>query len=203
MPVGIYDSSILCGDCDQKVSPWDAYAQELLLHQFSDATALQVNQQKVGWRIKSFDYPRLKLFFISLLWRASVSKQPFYKRISVGPFENHLRSMILNEEPGNAQDFAVLLGRFDELWLTAMLDPHPEKFDGVSFVRFYLTGFVALIKVDQRAAPSQLAGFCMRDNAPLIVIVRSFHDSKDGLVMKKLAASAMSKKRRGRGEATD
>jgi hypothetical protein len=202
MQVGIYDSSILCGDCDQKLAPWDAYAQELLLHRFSEATVLQENQEKVGWRIKSFDYRRLKLFFISLLWRASVSKHPFYKRISVGPFENRLRSMILNEEPGDAQDFAVLLGRFDESWLTAMLDPHPSKFEGVSFVRFYLTGFVAFIKADQRPAPGLLVNFCMQENAPLIVIVRSLHNSKDGLVMKKLATSAMDKKTMKSGKAT-
>jgi hypothetical protein len=205
MPVGVYDPSLLCSECDQKMEPWDNYAQELLLHQFSDAQVLQSNQQQVGWRIESFDYQRLKLFFVSLLWRASVSQHEFYKRISVGPFESRLRTMILNEEPGDSQDFAVLLGRFDQPWFTAMLDPHPEKFKGVSFCRFYLTGFVAIVKVDQRPTPSPFSNYRMQESAPLIIILRNLKNSTDGLVLRKLAEDALSKKkaRRGIGEDRD
>lgn len=193
-PVGIYDSTILCKECDQKMAPWYEYAQELLLRRFSDAPGLYLNRQRVAWRIESFDYRQLKLFFVSVLWRASVSEQPFYKRISVGPFEDRLRTMILTGDPGGSQDFAVMLGRFGDLQYTGMLDPHPEKFDGVSFCRFYMTGFVALVKVDQRPTPDVFSDFRIQENAPLIIIVRSLSHSTDGLVMRKIAEDALSKK---------
>jgi hypothetical protein len=203
MPVSIYDSSILCGDCDQEMGLWDRYAQELLLDRFSETSVLQLNQQTVGWRIEDFDYSRLKLFFVSLLWRASISKQSFYKRISLGPFEGRLRTMILDRDPGGSQDFAVILARFGDSDITAMLDPHPEKFESVSFIRFYLTGFLAYIKVDQRPTPSVFADYRVQESGPLIVLSRKLHNSPDGLVMRKIAEDAMAKKRRKTGEVPD
>lgn len=201
--VGAYDSSILCLECDQKMAPWDGYAQEVLIHRFSEANEILLQGRTVARRIENFDYRRLKLFFISLLWRSSVSRHDFYKRISLGPFEDRLKTMILARDPGGSQDFAVILARFEDPEFTAMLDPHPEKFDSVSFCRFYLTGFVAYIKVDQRPAPTFLADFCLRENAPLIILARSLRNSPDGLVMREIAESAMAKKRGESREATD
>lgn len=203
MPIGVYDPSILCAECDQKMAPWDDYAQKILLQQFSVARNVVQQGQTVAWIIENFDYRKLKLFFISLLWRASVSQEDFYKRIYVGPFEDQLRTMILNGEPGSSQDFAVILARFGDSDITAMLDPHRERFESVPFVRFYLTGFLAYIKVDQRPTPSLFADYCMRENAPLIVLSRNLHNSPDGLVMRNLAESAMAKKRGRNREGTD
>lgn len=203
MPVGTYDPSILCEDCDRKMGLWDDYAQELLLKRFSEASVLQLDQQKVCWLIEGFDYPRLKLFFVSLLWRASVSQQSFFKRISLGPFESRLRAMIMGEDPGRSQDFAVILARFGDSDITAMLDPRRERFVSVSFVKFYLTGFLAYIKVDQRPTPSAFADYRMQEGAPLIVLSQRLHNSPDGLVMRKLAESAMSKKRTKSGDHED
>lgn len=139
MPIGVYDPSILCSECDQKMAPWDDCAQEILLQQFSAARNVVQQGQIVARRVENFDYRKFKLFFISLLWRASVSQEAFYKRIYVGPFEDQLRTMILNDEPDSLQDFAVMLARFGDSEITAMLDPHPETFESIAFYRFYLT----------------------------------------------------------------
>lgn len=101
MQVGTYDSAILCSQCDGKMAPWDNYGQQVLIHGFSEAVKIPLQGKTVARRIERFDYRRLKLFFMSVLWRASVSKQTFYKRISLGPFEDRLRTMILNEDPGD------------------------------------------------------------------------------------------------------
>lgn len=194
-PIGVYDPSILCSECDQKMAPWDDYAQELLIHQFSAARRVVLQGQTVARRIDKFDYRKLKLFFLSLLWRASISSDPFYKRISLGPFEEQLRTMILAEQPGGQEDFAVILARFEEPEFPAMLDPHPEKFDSISFCRFYLTGSVAYIKVDQRPTPNFLTDVRLRENAPLTVLARSLRNSTDGQVLRNLAESAIAHKR--------
>jgi hypothetical protein len=51
--------------------------------------------------------------------------------------------MILDGGPDSPQDFAVILNQFGDSDITAMLDPHGEKLGSVSFIRFYLTGFIA------------------------------------------------------------
>ncbi len=191
MQVGTYDSTVLCSECDQKMAPWDDYGQQVMIHRFPEAVEISVQGKTVAWKIEKFDYRRLKLFFMSVLWRASVSKQTFYKRISLGPFEDRLRTMILNEDPGDSQDFVVVLARFEDVQVTAMLDPHPEKYDGISFCRFYLSGFVAYIKVDKRPTPSFLTDLRLQEDKPLIVLARSIHNSRDGAVMRMLAESAL------------
>lgn len=202
MQVGTYDSTILCSECDGKMAPWDDYGQQVLIRQFSEAVKISLQEKTVAWRIEKFDYRRLKLFFTSILWRASVSRQAFYKRISLGPFQDRLRTMILNEDPGDSQEFAVVLARFEDVEITAMLDPHPEKYDGISFCRFYLSGFVAYIKVDKRPTPSFLKDLHLQEDWPLIVLARSFQNSPDGRVMGELAERALVHKAKQKGSAS-
>jgi len=202
MQVGTYDSTILCSECDGKMAPWDDYGQQVLIRRFSEAVKISLQGKTVAWRIEKFDYRKLKLFFTSVLWRASVSKQTFYKRISLGPFEDRLRTMILNEDPGDSQEFAVVLARFEDVEITAMLDPHPEKYDGISFCRFYLSGFVAYIKVDKRPTPSFLTELHLQKDRPLIVLARSLQNSPDGRVMRELAEIALVHKAKRKGGAS-
>jgi hypothetical protein len=109
--------------------------------------------------------------------------------------------MIRSEDPGGSQDFAVVLARFEDVQITAMLDPHPEKHDGISFCRFYLSGFVAYIKVDNRPTPSFLTDLRFQEGKPLIFLVRSLQNSPDGRVMRELAQSALAYKAKRKGSA--
>lgn len=193
-PIGVYDKSILCRPCDNVFSPWEKHAQDVLLRDFSDTTAIYHGPAKLGWIVRTFDYRLLKLFFLSLLWRASVSTHDFYRRVSTGPFEQELRTMIVAGEPGPPDRFAVILGRFDAPSYSAMLDPHPDRYNGVNYVRFYLAGFVAYIKVDRRPPQDPLAAFILRPDVPIAVVLRSAREGKDGAVMRELALSAWRRK---------
>lgn len=194
-PIGVYDKSILCRECDNVFSPWEQHAQEVLLHDFSNEAAIYDGSTKIGWKITRFDYRLLKLFFLSLLWRASVSTHEYYRRVSAGPFEAELRAMIANEDPGPPETFAVTLSRFDHPAFRGMLDPHPERLDGVRYCRFYLSGFVAHIKVDRRRPPEFLSEFFIRDGVPILVLLRSVRGSKDTAVMRDIVLSAWRLKR--------
>jgi len=196
-PIGVYDKSILCRACDNVFSPWEKHAQDVLLRNFSEEAATYHGHEKVAWVIDKFDYSQLKLFFVSLLWRASISTHAFYRRISTGPFESELRTMILAGAPGAPNTFAVSLARFEEPAYSAMLDPHRERYDGVNYCRFYLAGFVTYIKVDHRPPPDWLAPFSLSPEAPITVLRRDARTGKDAVVMRDLARSAWRQKYRG------
>ncbi len=200
MPVGAYDSTILCGECDRQIAPWDDYGQQVLLQRFEEATPITHQARTVAWSLEEVNYAKLKLFFISLLWRASISSHNFYKRIAVGPFEKRLREMVLESESGDSQEFAVILARFEDVSMTAMLDPHPEKFDHINFCRFYLSGFVTYIKVDKRPVPELLSELRLQVGKPLTILTRSFHESPDGHLMRKIAESALAFRERRKGK---
>jgi hypothetical protein len=160
---------------------------------FSEQLAFYSGTEKIGYRILDFDYKLLKLFFLALLWRSSISTHPFYRRISLGPYNETLRDMILANDPGHPEKFAITLAKFSDPELKGMLDPHAEKIEGVNYCRFYLTGFVAYIKVDRRSPPKYFRSFMITENPPITVILRKLHGSKDGTIMKEIVRKSVEK----------
>jgi hypothetical protein len=196
-PDGVYDKAILCSRCDNLFSPWDKHAQDVLLRDFAETEAIYDGKVLVAWTIQEFDYSLLKLFFVSLLWRASVSTHAFYRRIDIKPFEKAMRDMILTGDPGAPETFAVTLSRFDHRAYRGIFDPHRDRFAGINYVRFYLAGFVAHIKVDRRPPPVFLSDLIVRAGTPIVVLLRSARHSKDAVAMREIArASSMWKRRR-------
>ncbi len=182
-PIGIYDSTILCSKCDNYIGVWDNYAKQLLLKEFDESLAVYQGTEKVMYKINSFDYEKLKLFFISVLWRAAISNHVFFKRIKLDPYQDEIKEMVLNGDPGAPEKYPVVIAKFRDPNMTAILDPHKDKFDGINFYRFYMTGFVIYIKVDKRETPEFLKDFYIREKQPICILLRDLHNSKDGKIM--------------------
>lgn len=112
---GIYDSHILCGECDNHTTgPWDNYAQSL----FSSASSLGRYDLSRSDGIKIYviddiDSKKLKLFCMSVLWRAAVSKDEFFSRIRMGTWESQLRDMLMSQDPGGKDDFTTSVIKYD------------------------------------------------------------------------------------------
>ena len=178
---GIYDSGILCADCEPRFGPWDTYAQGLLTDDVGRATIQRHGNQIVGYEIGRGDwqYDPLKLFFVSLLWRASVSSQQMFRRIEVGPFEDVARRMLEQGDPGSPQDFAVALTKSDPRYGRVIIDPFPERIEDVNYVRFYLGLYVAYIKVDSRPGAAWLDPFVLDPGQPLRILVRNYTETRD------------------------
>ncbi len=190
-PIGIYDKSILCSECDNLIGKWDNYAQQLLLKDFTEDLAVLHGTDKVAYKIDSFNYHKLKLFFVSVLWRASISKHYFYKRIRLGPYQSIARKMIIENDPSSAKTFSVVISKFSDPKFTGILDPHLDRIDGIKFYRFYMTGFVVYIKVDKRNIPDFMKKFYIREGHPLWVILRDLHKSNDLQIMKQIAVNSL------------
>ncbi|HTA42226.1 MAG TPA: hypothetical protein VK789_07260 [Bryobacteraceae bacterium] len=197
-PQGIYDKGILCGPCDNIIGKWDQYAQEALPAEMSAFTLIADRQIIGGWERPDYDYELLKLFFISLVWRASISTHPFYVGISIGSkFEEEARLMLREGRPGGAHDFGVVIARFVEPVGQAFFDPHTERMNGINHVRFYLAGFIAYMKVDQRPYDPGLAHFLLAEGHPLRIIKRSIHQGGEAEVLSKVFNASKNKRRRG------
>jgi len=187
---GIYDKTILCRECEDNFAPWDDYAQSLLLQRLKDARALRHGGEIAGLAFPNYDYTKLKLFFISVLWRASVSTQRFYEKIQLGPFEPHAKELIERKDPGLPDDFSVTLAHFEEKIGMVPLDPYREKYFGINFCRFYLGGYVALIKTDKRPSPSQIGDLALGKSDKLYIISRRFFQSPELNIAKQILKKA-------------
>lgn len=103
---GIYDTNIVCVECEKLFSKPDNYAKSFFSATIIEDSFMILNGEKQGvYTIKDYDYHNLKLFFISLLWRASASTQSFFSDVNLGHFENHIKDMIKNNDPGDENNF--------------------------------------------------------------------------------------------------
>lgn len=193
-PIGVYDKDILCEKCDRYLGLWDDYAHKILIQDFSEQLAVYKRNNKVAYKIDNYDYKKLKMFFLSVLWRASISSQEFYKKINIGPHEQRLKEMIINDNPGEPYDYSITLAKFSNPNFKVMLDPHNTRFNSVNYCQFYITGFVFYIKTDKKNPPEFLKRLCLNKSGHLWIILRDLNGSNDGKIMQDIVLKAIHKK---------
>jgi hypothetical protein len=190
--IGIYDPTILCADCEAVFSPWDNYAARLLLTKNGPEDVLKDHSDRPIARVLgSYDYDQLMLFFISVLWRASVSTRQFYSRVDAGPYEETLRQSILNSDPSLSDRLSVTLAQFvnyDNASQT-FFDPYRTRFGGVNCWVFFFATYVACMKLDSRPTPPPFDKAVLRQGKPLIVVLRDYRRSSDRRIFSSIAAA--------------
>ncbi len=185
--IGVYDKTIVCNDCENIWREWDDYAQKLLTEEPLNGQAWYHDDQKIAYIVNNFDYKKLKLFFISILWRASVSSHQFYSRISLGSFEKIAKDFIKNNNPGGSEDFSIILSKFSHpLSKQSTMDPYQYKNSGVNYYRFYLAGYMFEVKIDDKPTPILLSKITLSEDKPLVILCRDFRKSKELNLMKQL-----------------
>ncbi len=191
-PGGHYDDGLVCEPCERLFSPWDDYAARFFLNQFrEDGQPLNATTsgEVMAYRCDNVDYRNLKLFAISLLWRAAASSIEFCRRVTIGPYEERARQLILADDPGAPEYFSVLINRWvaapnRQGLLQSQLSPYCARIEGVNEVKLFLGGAIIHVKVDKRPYPEPFPELILRADAPLHVIAREFAGSRDLLALR-------------------
>lgn len=87
---GGYDSNILCGDCDNNIlGEFDKEGYRVLFGDFDKYKYILMPPHYKIYQLDSidFDYIKLRKFFISILWRASISQLKEWSNINLGGYE--------------------------------------------------------------------------------------------------------------------
>lgn len=84
-----YDSNILCGDCDNHIlGEFDKEGYRILFSDFSKYKYEYLHSQRIYQLDNScYDYRKLRKFFISILWRASITKLEEWSNINLDGYE--------------------------------------------------------------------------------------------------------------------
>jgi len=188
IPKGVYDKSILCEPCEHVFSSWDDYAADLFIKNWKSIQPLMAGSEQLGYGLPKYDYFRLKLFFLSVLWRAAISGHPMFDNVDLGPREAVLKQSILAGDPGDVNYFGVVLQAFDDENV-GMLNPQPETLLDLRFIRFYLSHVIAYFKVDPRPFADPLDHIALGPDRPLVLLQKSFLGSKERRLMLKLVLS--------------
>ena len=179
-PIGVYDMEILCNDCEQNFQTLDDYGCQVLIKNEQDLEPLLRGGKIVGYRINNVDTTKLKLFFLSILWRASISTQYFYSKVALNRLEEKVKNLIWENDPGGTHDFSFVLARFEGDGAgRVILDPHEERWFGVRYYRFYLYGYILHIKADSQKTPSQWEPFIPNDDSIIVVSRGNIENAKE------------------------
>lgn len=191
-PIGSYEK-LLCKDCEQKLGVYDNYAQDLLLKKSLDFFP----NTDLAYIIPHFDYFVLKSFFISLLWRASITKLEEFKLIDAGPYEFRLRDLIISDSVGGKDEFSIFITKFDSkneknkyISEKSILFPAKQRIDNaLNYSVFYLSsGYKVYIKVDKRNTDELFIKLILKDAMPMVILrMDNFEDSPEYRILLNIA----------------
>lgn len=152
-PLGEFDPSILCSDCDNVLGRFDDYAVE---------TCRQIDWTRVGrtgelFSHAPFDGDLFARFVLAVLWRASISKRMSWSGIKLGPYEERAATLLFDGKlPVELPGYEVVLGRYaSENHDARKFYSIPVRFRSPHFNAFSFAagGFQVIAKFDQRPFP--------------------------------------------------
>lgn len=161
------------------------YVARLLMQDWPTFNSIMNGSEQLGYTLPTFDYAALKLFCLSVLWRAAVSSHVMYSKVDLGKREAFVKQSIESRDPGSLDHFGVLLQAFDTPDV-GLLNPHPERFSGLRYIRFYLSHIIAYIKVDSQAFDYPFKHLALGPGRPLVILLKPFLTSPERRVMRKL-----------------
>jgi hypothetical protein len=100
------------------------------------------------------------------------------------------KKLLDSKDPGDAQEFAVVLAKFDDHPLAeAIIGPFRGRIRGINYCTFYLGGYVAHIKTDRRNIPRKLSDFVLEPGTPLRILLRDLSQSQEFSRMHKIVTA--------------
>lgn len=148
-----YRELLLCEGCEALISRSERYERRL----FVDPLPPLSPNSTLFREHPKLDYVPLKLFFLSLLWRSSVSTLTPFRHVKLGPYEEPARQLLLNESPGSSQEFPVclfVLNHEGQHLRDFFTEPTFMSLGGVRCYRFVVRGFVVFIFATKLPLPS-------------------------------------------------
>jgi hypothetical protein len=101
----------ICIDCDNKIGLFDEYALNFLYSDFSKYKKTIKDISYFDIPNSEFDYKKLKTFFVSVLWRASLSNNKFFQMVSLGDKYNNLCLKYIKNEIEDIPEIRIAITR--------------------------------------------------------------------------------------------
>lgn len=163
---------LLCKECETQFSRYEEYAKGFI---FGGAKIKAVRSGN-SIKITGLDYQNFKLFGLSILWRASITKQDFFAAVDLGPrHEGKLRIMLNREDPGTPSQYGCFLVGIEkekddpnQLPLS-IIKPTPYRYEGHNCYRFVFGGIVWMFFVSQHAIPKTFCDSFINEKGEMVM----------------------------------
>ena len=132
--------NLLCSDCERKLGKWESYAATFF---YGGKIAPRMDGKL--FIFEKLQYHDLKLFFLSLLWRFSVTTLTEFEGLKLIPkHQEKLRLMLLADNPGGCMEFPCyvqVINRKGNFLGGFMAPPTSAKFKAHHVWQFVIAGF--------------------------------------------------------------
>src|ERR1044071_6986550 len=98
-----FTERLLCAACEGKFSFWETYFASVWLNPKKTHRPTKLSTDLV--QIKDLHYAQFKLFHLSVIWRAGISKHPMFSNVRLGGQAQKLRTRLLDSDPGAPDDY--------------------------------------------------------------------------------------------------
>lgn len=179
--IGLYDDGILCASCDQLLGRLDEYGKDALLD--NEPNIVYASDGTEIFALKGLDVTKLALFFLSVLWRCSVSQRQELSYVNIGTkFENKIRELLYLKK-GTIDDFPIVITRYkylNENYKKMFFLPKPLKMEALNYYYVYFpNGYKVLIKVDSRTQHRELDALTLKEGKEVHVICYDLFEATD------------------------
>lgn len=183
---GVYDSYILCSQCDnvlissyEKYASMAIYGEEIPVEYCPDCITYGDTSPTLSI-CSNVDYSKYKLFLLSILFRASISKDDFFEEVKLS-YENQetLRKMVYEGNPSNYNDFPVLIATFADSKIPSdiFFNPIKSENDNIITFTFVFAGWSYIFYEGKNINTESFNSLVMKPDNELKI----FHfDSEDG-----------------------
>jgi len=108
---GIYDNGLLCSDCYNRIiGSLETYANKILFTEVGKLKITKININGKDYkRLEDLDYRKFKLFWLSILFRCSITKKSGFNEVSLGPHEEEIRRMLIEHDARCEDDYCIVM----------------------------------------------------------------------------------------------
>lgn len=167
--------TLLCADCEVQLSKHERYVGRL----FCGAIRVRSKRQGNLVKIQGLDYFHFRLFGLSVLWRAGVSKQTFFEEVRLGCHEERLRKLVADDDPGHPEQYGFFLAPIvaDERDVKdLMVQPTHSRLGGQLCYRFVFGGLIWVFVVSSHRPPREFRPAFLNREGNMLMLVSELRD---------------------------
>lgn len=166
---------LLCDDCEQKLSVYENYTSKIL----NGGVEVDVSEDKNVLYLRNIDYKKLKLFQLSILWRAGMSTLRAFSQVVLGQHAERLRQMIYAEDPGPTEAYGCIMFMImneREVMQDIIVQPTWSRLDKHKAYRFIFGGLAFIYVVSKHALSKLIIEQFLQDTGSAIVQLKQFKE---------------------------
>lgn len=178
---------LFCDSCEGILNEYETYAAETIYakNRKNEAFLKKANQNYLQriflYEFENFNYPKFKLFQMSLLWRLIISSK--YETIDIGKHIEILRTAILNKNPLEEYQYGCFLQTIlyekGKLVSGFILNPFFSKYKQVDIMNVFIDGFMYCFTItDDQILPKDITENFLKKDGTIRIVGRLIFDNR-------------------------